>query len=171
MESEHSATPGTADPTAGSSQSPFTSPGASSHSPFPGLGDCPQGHGELILLVDDDSTVRFVATKMLSMHGYRVLAAENGAEGVALYALRQSEIALVISDLLMPVMDGPTMIRRLRELNPLLRIIVASGSLGSGDTLKCLEPEVRFFLDKPYTTAALLQIVHHALAEATQPVP
>lgn len=171
MEFEHTATPGAADATAGSSHSPFASAGASSQSPFTGANDCPHGHGELILLVDDDSTVRFVATKMLSMHGYRVLAAENGAEGVALYALRQTEIALVISDVLMPVMDGPTMIKRLHALNPLLRIIVASGSLGCGDTLKCLEPEVRFFLDKPYTTAALLQIVHNALAEASQPVP
>jgi CheY-like chemotaxis protein len=128
----------------------------------------PRGQGELILLVDDDATVRFVATKVLTNYGYRVLTAENGAEGIATYIMRREEVALVISDLMMPVMDGQTMIRRLLEVNPEVRIIVASGSLGCGD-IKLPEDGVRYFLEKPYMTPALLAIVHAALTGAPQP--
>jgi CheY-like chemotaxis protein len=128
----------------------------------------PRGQGELILLVDDDATVRFVATKVLTNYGYRVLTAENGAEGIATYIMRREEVALVISDLMMPVMDGQTMIRRLLEVNPEVRIIVASGSLCCGD-IKFPEDSVRYFLEKPYMTPALLAIVHAALTGAPQP--
>lgn len=128
----------------------------------------PRGHGELILLVDDDATVRFVATKVLTTYGYRILTAENGAEGIATYIMRREEVALVISDLMMPVMDGQTMIRRLLAVNPEVRIIVASGSLGCGE-IKFPEDGVRYFLEKPYMTPALLNIVHAALIGAPQP--
>jgi CheY-like chemotaxis protein len=131
---------------------------------------CPRGQSELILLVDDDSTVRFIAAKILTTFGYRVLTAENGAEGIATYLLRRAEIALVISDLLMPVMDGPTMIRRLIAVNPEARIIVVSGSIGCSDKVKLPEHGVLHYLEKPYTTPALLQCVHAALSEAPHPV-
>jgi CheY-like chemotaxis protein len=128
-----------------------------------------RGHGELVLLVDDDSTVRFIATKILTTYGYSVLAAENGAEGIALYILRRSEVAVVISDLMMPVMDGPTMIRRLVEINPQVKIVVASGSLSS-EGMNFPQRGVHLYLEKPYTATALLQVVHDALVGNTQSV-
>lgn len=149
-------------PTASSERAPSRAPS------FPPE-QCPRGHGELILLVDDDATVRFVATKILTNFGYQVLSAENGAEGIALYLLRRDDIALVISDLLMPVMDGPTMIRRLVATNPGVRIIVASGSIGCSDKVKLPENIPLRFLEKPYTTPALLQGVRAALSGAPWP--
>jgi len=123
-----------------------------------------RGHGELVLLVDDDAMIRFLATKILTTYGYSVLAAENGAEGIALYVLRRSEVAVVISDLMMPVMDGPTMIRRIVEMNPRIRIVVACGSASKEGNLKFPERDGQLSLEKPYTATALLEVVHAALS-------
>jgi CheY-like chemotaxis protein len=131
------------------------------------IAHCPRGQGELILLVDDDATVRFITSKILTIYGYQVITAENGAEGIGMFVTQRRQIALVISDLMMPVMDGPAMIRRLHATDPDARVIVVSGSLGSSDDLQFPEHGVLHFLEKPFTTDALLQVVHAAL---TSPV-
>jgi CheY-like chemotaxis protein len=73
------------------------------------------GDGKLILVVDDEMGVREVTRRMLESFGYRALAVENGAEGLVAYAEHREEIVLVITDLMMPIMDGPAMVVELRR--------------------------------------------------------
>lgn len=78
----------------------------------------PRGNGELLLVVDDDESIRAIAKKTLERFGYRVVIAGNGAEAVAVYAKRSEEIALVLTDMEMPVMDGIATLIALKAINP-----------------------------------------------------
>jgi CheY-like chemotaxis protein len=122
------------------------------------------GNGELILVVDDEECVRMIASQILTRAGYRVVTAENGAEGLALYKIHQDSVELVISDMMMPVMDGPTMVGLLRRENPRVRIVVASGCNADSDRAKFTVHKVKQFLPKPYSAAALMAMVKTALA-------
>ncbi|MEO5714458.1 MAG: PAS domain S-box protein [Luteolibacter sp.] len=116
--------------------------------------ELPRGNGELVLIVDDESSLRRVTRQTLEAFGYRVIEAADGAEAVAIYAKRKHEIAVVLTDMLMPVMDGPATIRELLKLNPVARIIPTSGINHNG---------VRNFLPKPYSAAALLTVLRTVL--------
>ena len=94
--------------------------------------EMPAGHNELILVVDDEASVRQITRQTLEAFGYRVVLAGDGAEGIAVFASQGQEIALVLADMMMPVMDGPAMIHVLRRMNPKLPIIAASGLASSG---------------------------------------
>jgi CheY-like chemotaxis protein len=93
----------------------------------------------------------------LETYGYRALTAADGTEAVALYAQHKDEIEVVLTDLMMPYMDGPVTIRALQKLNPKVRIIASSGLAESGRAIE----GVKMFLPKPYTAERLLK----ALAE------
>ena len=83
----------------------------------------PPGHNELVLVVDDAERILNLVQQMLKRFGYRVLLATNGVEAVSLYARRQKEIDLVITDMVMPIMDGPATIIALKAINPNVKII------------------------------------------------
>jgi PAS domain S-box-containing protein len=124
--------------------------------------ELPHGHGELILVVDDEAAVRSVTQRMLEKFGYRVIVAADGGEAVAVYARRKQEIAVVLTDMMMPVMDGLATIERLLEMNPRLPIIALSGyARGLGTS----QGRVRQFLQKPYTAHALLEALNEVLQE------
>jgi len=119
--------------------------------------DLPLGRGELILVVDDEDSIREITRGTLETFGYTVLTASDGTEALALYADKKNEIAVVLTDMVMPFMDGPATIRALQRMNPDVRIIAASG-LGTGmhageGTLE----GVSVFLNKPYTAEKLLK--------------
>ncbi len=128
--------------------------------------EMPRGQGELILVVDDEAAVRQVTEQTLEAFGYRVLLAADGAEAVAVYANRGVEIDAVLTDMMMPVMDGPATIIVLRKLNPHLPIIAASGLTANGHDHHAPIPGVRHFLPKPYTAEALLQALRKVLRPA-----
>ena len=120
------------------------------------------GHGEWILVVDDEPAIRNICRTILEENGYRVLQAGEGTEAVALYAQHRGRIQVVLVDLMMPVLDGPGTIQALQRLDPQVRIIAVSG-LGnlpseSGPGLG----EVAF-LQKPYTGEKLLRTVGQVL--------
>jgi PAS domain S-box-containing protein len=127
--------------------------------------DIPRGYGECILVVDDEASVRTITHHTLDAFGYRVLTANNGAEGVAVYAKHRDEIALVITDLMMPVMDGAAMIHALVSLNPAVRIIAASGLGANGSVAMSSTKGVSHFLLKPFSALTLLKTVHRTLSE------
>ena len=77
----------------------------------------PRGHGELILIVDDEDGIRKIVQATLERFGYRVLPAANGAEAVALFVQNRDDVALVLTDMAMPVMDGPATIVALRAIS------------------------------------------------------
>jgi two-component system cell cycle sensor histidine kinase/response regulator CckA len=125
----------------------------------------PAGNGELILIVDDESAVRDIAALTLESHGYRVVQAEDGAGGVAVYAQNSKDIRLVISDQDMPVMNGSAMIRSLERINPAVRILCASGLIGESSHTVSASP-LRKVLSKPYTAEQLLNAVHELIVVA-----
>ncbi|TDU66453.1 PAS domain S-box-containing protein [Prosthecobacter fusiformis] len=127
--------------------------------------ELPRGKGELILLVDDEDAVRQITRQTLESFGYRVLLAGDGSEGTAVYATNLQDISLVLTDMMMPVMDGATLIRILKRMNPQVKIIAASG-LGAGSMVANAAKEgVHHFIMKPYTARTLLLNVRDALAK------
>jgi nitrogen-specific signal transduction histidine kinase/ActR/RegA family two-component response regulator len=127
--------------------------------------DIPRGNGECILVVDDEASVRVITQHTLEAFGYRVVLAENGAEGVAAFAKHKDEIALVITDLMMPIMDGPAMIHALVSLNPAVRIIAASGLGANGSVANLVDRGISHFLPKPFSAHTLLRTVRRTLGE------
>jgi PAS domain S-box-containing protein len=125
----------------------------------------PRGHRELILVVDDEAPVLTITQRTLEAFGYDVVVAANGAEALAIYARRQAEISVVLTDMMMPVMDGAALIDALVTLNPRARIIAASGLAQEGTVLNIASNRVRHFLPKPYTAANLLAVVARTLGE------
>jgi two-component system cell cycle sensor histidine kinase/response regulator CckA len=125
--------------------------------------DLPLGNGELVLVVDDEESICEITRGTLETFGYRVLTASDGTEALALYADRKNEIAVVLTDMVMPFMDGPATIRALQRMNPRIRIIAASGlAIGQRAGEAALEG-VSVFLNKPYTAEKLLKALAHVL--------
>jgi CheY-like chemotaxis protein len=128
----------------------------------------PQGSGELVLLVDDESSVREATRQILEANQYDVITASNGAEASRAFFLHRPRIRLVLTDLMMPIMDGEQLIRALRSIESGVRFVAMSG-LDEGprqDELRLLG--VREFLTKPFSATELLNVVHRALE--TEPV-
>lgn len=122
----------------------------------------PIGHGELILIVDDEAPVREVSQALLMSHQYRAVTAREGVEAIALYAQQHDDISAVIVDMMMPTMDGASTINTLRKINPHVKIIASSG-LASGIELETSALGIQAFLSKPYTTRELLTTLHEVL--------
>ena len=127
--------------------------------------ELPRGHGELVLVVDDEASVRQITRQTLEAFGYRVLLASDGAEAVAIYAAERERVAVVLTDMMMPVMDGPATIQVLLRMNPKVRIIAASGLNANGRVAKAANAGARHFLPKPYTAEALLTALRNVLRE------
>jgi len=126
--------------------------------------ELPRGNGELILVVDDEASVRQITRQTLEAFGYSVILASDGAEAVAIVARQDKEIAVVLTDMMMPVMDGPATIQVLLRLNPKLPIIAASGISADGRATQAASLGVKHFLAKPYAADALLQVLRQVLS-------
>ena len=123
----------------------------------------PRGNGELIMVVDDEAAIREVTRLTLEANGYRVIVASNGAQAVALYAQDILGIHLVLTDMMMPVMDGPATVQALRQINPLVRLIGASGISQNGKVARGVGAGLEHFLPKPYTAEVMLRLIDTVL--------
>jgi two-component system, cell cycle sensor histidine kinase and response regulator CckA len=121
------------------------------------------GDGEYVLVVDDEELIRNVARTILEESNYRVLTAANGAEALSIYKKRQTEIAAVLTDMMMPVMDGAALVGALAEINPQVAIISASGLLEINEEKQTRFPAVKAFLAKPYTAEKLIATLARVL--------
>ena len=126
----------------------------------------PRGKGETILVVDDEVSILTITNRTLQAFGYNILAAVDGAQAVAIYAQFKDTIAAVLTDMMMPIMDGGPTIRALTRINPTVKIIAASGLNTNADVAKLSGTGVRHFLTKPYTAATLLETIRTVLDEA-----
>jgi PAS domain S-box-containing protein len=123
----------------------------------------PNGGHETILLADDEDVVNRLGQAILERQGYRVFNAADGAEAVAIYRQRPSEIDLVILDLAMPRLSGPETLKELRKLNPAVQVLISSG-YSSEEDMRAVEREgVVGFVAKPYRPAELARQVRLAL--------
>lgn len=120
----------------------------------------------MVMVVDDEEAVREITRQVLEEFGYRVLLAADGSEAVSLFVANQSEVAVVLTDMMMPVMDGLATVRVLRRLDPDVPIIGVSGVATNGRMIRSPEVGVKHFLPKPYTAEAVLQMIRKVLAES-----
>ena len=114
-----------------------------------------------ILLVEDEATVRAVAERALTRQGYNVLVAENGEAALEVLA-REPDIDLMISDVVMPTMDGPTTARAARQSHPELPILFISG-YAEEQLRKSIDLDRVGFLAKPFSVQQLAEAVRGAL--------
>ena len=135
------------------------------HNPFTEA-SMPRGNGEIILVVDDEASILTITSQTLQAFGYKVLTASDGADALAVYAERKNDIAIVLTDMMMPVMDGAALVRVLKRMNPAIKIVAASGLSTNSNVTKGFEVNVKRFLAKPYTADTLLQTLQAFLNEA-----
>jgi PAS domain S-box-containing protein len=126
----------------------------------------PRGNGETVLVVDDEASILIITSQTLQAFGYQVVTATDGADAVAIYVQHKNEIAVVLTDMMMPVMDGGATIQALKRINPAVKIIAASGLAANGGAVKTPNGGIKHFLTKPYTAETLLTTLRKILDEA-----
>lgn len=124
------------------------------------------GSGHTILVVDDEASIRDATRLLLQRQNFRVITAINGSDAMRQFVEHRSEIRLVLTDLMMPVMNGIALIRSLRTLDPDLKIIVTSGVTEPAQEHELASLRVADVLPKPVPVPVLLAILHRYLAEA-----
>lgn len=119
------------------------------------------GRGELLLVVDDESSIREIARITLETYGYHVITAIDGAEAIAIYAKNMDKIKVIILDNMMPVLDGRSAIMAIRKMRADVKIIATSGldDEGKGSFFKAADA----FLSKPFTAETLLRTIRRVL--------
>ncbi|MFN4877721.1 MAG: PAS domain S-box protein [Aphanizomenon sp.] len=121
------------------------------------------GHGELILVVDDEPQVLEVTKTILENYNYQTITAKNGMEAIAMYARHQDDISVVLMDMMMPEMNGSCAISNLKKINPQVRVIACSGRNINNILETNNENQVLGILSKPYTNQELLEALNFAL--------
>jgi PAS domain S-box-containing protein len=127
--------------------------------------EMPVGHGETILVVDDEASVREMSRNTLETYGYKVIAASDGMEALSIYAEKKNDISIVLMDMMMPIMGGYATIKVLKKMNPQVLIIPTSGLPSEIETVKSLIPDLKLSLLKPYTAEKLLGTLNRAITE------
>ncbi len=126
--------------------------------------DIPLGHGEAILVVEDEPAVLEVVQALLEELGYTVLAASRPAEALKLAEDPNTPIDLLLSDMVMPEMSGPELARRLQALHPGLTTLFMSGYTTGLHLVPLQDPDATpQFLQKPFTIQTMAQAVYRAL--------
>ncbi len=123
----------------------------------------PHGNGELILIVDDDASIVSITKQTLEVFGYEVLTAEDGAQAIGVFSRRHADIALVLTDMAMPVIDGAALIAALNRMVPGIRIIATTGNPSAASMSKIARTGVTHILTKPYTAEQLLVTLSEVL--------
>jgi PAS domain S-box-containing protein len=121
------------------------------------------GRGELLLVVDDEAAIRDLLRATLTTYNYRVLSAHDGREAAALFLGHQKEIALAIVDLMMPALDGASVLETLRQFKPELPIISITGALESLEVQDVFTKASGALLRKPFSAEELLAAIKREL--------
>lgn len=123
----------------------------------------PAGQGELVLVVDDEPAITAAARSVLEANGYRVLLAGDGIEAIDIFSKHMNDIALVLTDVMMPVMDGVLLVRTLRKLSSEVPVIGSTGVAENDQRNQLNALRVEHVLLKPYNAATLLRAIHGVL--------
>ena len=127
-----------------------------------GLEEIPGGT-ETVLIIEDEEMLKSLAKGILVSKGYTVLTAEDGMQGVELYRNHQKEIAVVLSDIGLPILDGHDVFRKIRAINPKAKIIFASGYFDSETKSEMFKAGLKNFIQKPYMHDEVLQKIREAI--------
>jgi EAL domain-containing protein (putative c-di-GMP-specific phosphodiesterase class I)/nitrogen-specific signal transduction histidine kinase len=140
--------------------------GTPSPAPAPEISTGPDGHGELILVVDDEDDIRTILRNVLTGSGYRVLEASDSAGALAVLSRAGSTVDLVVNDMTMPGMDGLETIRALRGVRPDVPIVVITGLPTQALSDEAAQLGIQHVLAKPFSNARLLQSLGDILNRA-----
>ena len=121
---------------------------------------------ETILLVDDEEFVRDLGARILAKAGYKVLIAANGKDALDLFEKERAKISLVILDLIMPEMGGEECLKKLMNVDPHLKVLIASGLYADLSTKEPVDMGARGFVTKPFRMKDLLVQVREVLDES-----
>ena len=125
-----------------------------------------QGVGETILAVDDSAVLLDAIARLLEIYGYKVLTAESGDQALTLYSEYLGEINVVLTDLVMPGMNGVELAHRLKSINPEIKIIASTGFPPKTYQPELLELGVNVILEKPFEIEDLLSAIHEVISAA-----
>jgi CheY-like chemotaxis protein len=143
---------------------PYDQSAAPSHTA--GIGD--STGSEVVLLVDDEEAIRLLARRILEDCGYAVYEAANGREGLSLCETHDGQIDLLVTDVMMPVLDGRKLAERAVKLRPDMKVMFMSGC--TPDTVFTADfQQEATFLQKPFTSLSFVQTVRATLDSAIQP--
>ncbi len=123
------------------------------------------GHGETILLVDDEQMITGVGRQMLEALGYRVVVANDGEQAIALVESMGNEIDLVLLDMIMPVLDGAATFDRIRSIVPTMPVVLSSGYSLDGRAGAIMSKGCNGFIQKPFGLSDLSRAVREVLDE------
>ena len=122
-----------------------------------------KGGTETILIVDDDERIRNLGHEVLSKVGYKVVVAQDGEGTLDLYREEMDEIDLIILDLMMPGMGGQKCLEKLLNIDPMVKVIIASGYSPKGPAKDAIDGGAKGFLSKPYEIPQMLKMVREIL--------
>jgi DNA-binding NtrC family response regulator len=121
---------------------------------------------EAILLVEDDISVRITAKRILERAGYSVITASNGREALAIHERHDAKIDLLLTDMIMPEMNGRELVARIRERDPEVAVLVMSGYTEQTSISQSLVESGSVFIQKPFTPESLTAKVRSAISSA-----
>src|SRR4051794_39964809 len=110
---------------------------------------------ETVLLVEDDAMIRDLLSAAIARYGYTVLTAEDGEAAIDAAADHRAPIHLVMSDVVMPRMDGRQLIEKLRRWYPAIGVLLMSGFSEGAQTALDVEDDLTFFIQKPFSIEAM----------------
>ena len=122
-----------------------------------------QGHGERVLLVEDEQMLREFAARALPENGYVVFAAEKAEEALELFERERNEFHIVFSDVVLSDINGVELVERLLVKKPELKVLLSSGYMDDKSQRSVIRERGFNFLQKPYTLAELLKSMKEAL--------
>lgn len=123
----------------------------------------PTGERELVMIVDDEDLVTILAQRVLTDEGYRIVTAKDGFQAIEIYRKLKDQIALIILDFTMPIMDGADVFAELLQINPKAPVVLSSGFAEQERLRSMLARGLRGFIPKPYTQQKLLTQIRSVL--------
>jgi PAS domain S-box-containing protein len=142
---------------------PFAGDDTGDTCPLPLVEEEFRGHGETILVVDDEAGVRQAARTVLTAMNFQVITAADGAEALIHAAEKRAELRAVLSDLHMPHMDGIAFVREFKRISPEAGIVIMSGRLEKGEANEFRKMGVGRLLDKPFTQETMVEALKAVL--------
>jgi DNA-binding response OmpR family regulator len=126
-----------------------------------------RGGTETLLFVEDEEPLRELVRNILAEKGYTVLSARDGKEAMDIFAKKRNEIALVVSDMGLPMLTGYDLFLEMKNVNPNVKMVIASGYMEPELKAEVFGAGVKDFIQKPYTPQVLLNSVRTILDRAS----
>lgn len=137
---------------------------SNSEAPLPTRQELQKGSG-LILIIDDEKTVRSLVARVVKNCGYTPITAANGVEGIEIFKEHSREIKLVILDMSMPQLSGKATFIKLKELKDDVRVLISSGFTEDERAREIMRLGCKQFIQKPYTVHKLAEFINKMLKE------